>query len=41
MVDLEVQELRKGSCLPVHLEPRRATEKALTTAIEEAYVHGV
>ena len=40
-VDLEIPKLRKGSYFPMFLEPRRASEKALTAVIQEAYVHGV
>jgi transposase-like protein len=40
-VELEIPKLRKGSYFPGFLEPRRASEKALTAVIQEAYVHGV
>ena len=40
-VDLAIPKLRKGSHFPAFLEPRRASEKALTAVIQEAYVHGV
>jgi len=40
-VALEIPKLRKGSYLPAFLEPRRASEKALTAVIQEAYVQGV
>ena len=40
-VDLAIPKLRKGSYFPAFLEPRRASEKALTARIQEAYVHGV
>ena len=41
-VELRIPKLRTGSCyFPSFLEPRRATEKALTAVIQEAYVHGV
>jgi transposase-like protein len=40
-VGLEIPKLRKGSYFPAFLEPRRASEKALTAVIQEAYVHGV
>jgi transposase-like protein len=40
-IDLEIPKLRKGSYFPAFLEPRRASEKALTAVIQEAYVHGV
>jgi hypothetical protein len=34
-------KLRKGSCLPGLLEPRRTAEKALAAVIQEAYVQGI
>jgi transposase-like protein len=40
-IDLEIPKLRKGSYFPAFLEPRRASEKALTAVVQEAYVHGV
>jgi putative transposase len=40
-VELEIPKLRKGSYFPGFLEPRRASEKALTAVIQEAYVQGV
>ena len=40
-VELRIPKLRTGSYFPSFLEPRRATEKALTAVIQEAYVHGV
>ena len=40
-VPLETPKLRKGSYFPAFLEPRRASEKALTAVIQEAYVQGV
>ena len=40
-VPLEIPKLRKGSYFPAFLEPRRASEKALTAVIQEAYVQGV
>ena len=40
-IDLAIPKLRKGSYFPAFLEPRRASEKALTAVIQEAYVHGV
>ena len=40
-VELEIPKLRKGSYFPGFLEPRRATEKAMTAVIQEAYVQGV
>ena len=40
-VDLAIPKLREGSYFPAFVEPRRASEKALTAVIQEAYVHGV
>ena len=40
-VELRIPRLRKGSYFPGFLEPRRMAEKALTTVIQEAYIHGV
>jgi transposase-like protein len=40
-VELRIPKLRKGSCFPCFLEPRRMAEKALTAVIQEAYVQGV
>jgi transposase-like protein len=39
-VDLAIPKLRKGSYFPAFMEPRRASEKALTAVIQEAYAHG-
>ena len=35
-VELPIPTLRKGSCFPASLEPRRAAEKALAAVIQEA-----
>ena len=40
-VDLRIPKLREGSYFPAFLEPRRRSEKALNSVIQEAYVHGV
>jgi len=40
-VELRIPKLRKGSYFPAFLEPRRMAEKALTAAIQEAYVQGI
>jgi putative transposase len=40
-VELRIPTLRKGSCFPGFLEPRRMAEKALTVVIQEAYVQGI
>jgi transposase-like protein len=36
---LGIPKLRKGSYFPAFLEPRRASEKALTAVIQEAWVY--
>lgn len=40
-VELRFRKLRKGSYFPGFLEPRRVAERALTSVIQEAYVHGI
>jgi transposase-like protein len=40
-VELRIPKLRKGSCFPGFLEPRRMAGKALTAVIQEAYVQGI
>ena len=40
-IELAIPKLRKGSCFPSFLEPRRTAEKALTAVVQEAYVHGI
>ena len=40
-IDLRIPKLRKGSYFPGFLEPRRTAEKALTAAIQEAYIQGI
>lgn len=40
-VDLKIPKLRKGSCFPSFLEPRKIVEKALVAVIQEAYLQGV
>ena len=40
-VELRIPKLRKGSCFPSFLEPRRMAEKALTAVIQEACVQGI
>ena len=40
-VELRIPKLRKGTCFPGFLEPRRMAEKALTAVIQEAYVQGI
>ena len=36
-VEVQIPKLRKGSYFPEFLEPRRASEKAMTAVIQEAY----
>ena len=38
---LNIPKLREGSYFPSLLQPRRRTEQALLSVIQEAYVHGV
>ena len=38
---LRIPKVRQGSYFPALLEPRRRTEKALLSVVQEAYVHGV
>ena len=40
-IPLKIPKLRRGSYFPGFLEPRRASEKAMTAVIQEAYVQGV
>jgi len=40
-IDLEVPRVRDGGYLPSLLEPRRRSEKAMLTVIQEAYVGGM
>ena len=40
-VPVAIPKLRKGSYFPSFLDPRRASEKALTAVIQEAYIQGV
>lgn len=40
-VELRIPKLRKGSFLPIILEPRRRIDQALYAVVMEAYVHGV
>ena len=37
-VALNIPKLRKGSCFPGFLEPRRMAEKVLIAVIQEAYI---
>jgi putative transposase len=40
-VELRIPKLRRGSCFPAFLKPRRLVEKALTAVIEEACVQTI
>ena len=40
-VDLAIPKVRPGTYFPSLLQPRRRTEQALLTVVQEAYVHGV
>ncbi len=40
-VGVNIPKLRKGSYFPEFLEPRRASEKAMTAVIQEAYIQGI
>ena len=40
-MELSIPRLRHASYLPGFLEPRRATEQALTAVVQEAYIQGV
>jgi transposase-like protein len=40
-IDVSIPKLRQGTYFPEFLEPRRASEKAMTAVIQEAYIQGV
>ncbi len=40
-VGVQIPKLRKGSYFPKFLEPRRASQKAMTAVIQEADIQGV
>jgi transposase-like protein len=40
-MELRIPRLRQGAYFPPFLEPRRRSERALVSVIQEAYVHGV
>jgi len=40
-IELAIPKVRVGSYFPSLLEPRRRAERALQSAVQEAYVHGV
>jgi len=41
VIGLEIPKLRSGSYMPSFIEPRRMTDKALVSVIQEAYINGV
>jgi transposase-like protein len=40
-IDVSIPKLREGAYFPEFPEPRRASEKAMTAVIQEAYIQGV
>lgn len=40
-IELAIPEIRRGSYFPSFLEPRRRSEQALLSVVQEAYVAGV
>jgi transposase-like protein len=40
-IPIRIPKLRRGSCFPGFLEPRRRAERALIAVIQSAYVEGV
>ena len=40
-IELVFLNLRKGSCFPSFLEPRRTAAKALVAVIQEEYIRGI
>jgi len=40
-IEVQIPKLRKGSYFPEFLEPRRASEKAMTAVIQEACIQGI
>jgi putative transposase len=40
-IELAIPKIRRGSCFPSFFEPRRRSEQALVSVIEQAYVCGV
>jgi len=40
-IELAIPKIRRGSCFPSFLEPRRRSEQALVSVVQEAYVPGV
>jgi hypothetical protein len=40
-IELAIPKLRRGSYFPSFLEPRRRSEQALVSVVQEAYVAGV
>lgn len=40
-LDLKIPKLRKGTFFPSFLKPRKMTEKAILSVVQEAYIRGV
>lgn len=40
-LSLQIPKIRKGTYFPSFLEPRRMTEKALMSVVQEAYINGI
>jgi len=40
-IAVRIPKLRRASCFPAFLEPRRSAEKALAAIVQEAYVQGI
>jgi transposase-like protein len=40
-IELAIPKIRRGSCFPSFLEPRKRSEQALVAVVQEAYVAGV
>lgn len=40
-IDLQIPRVRQGSYFPSLLDPRRRSERALLSVVQEAYLHGV
>jgi len=41
IIELRIPKLREGNYFPSFLEPRRRSEKALLSVVQQAYVEGV
>ena len=40
-IELQIPEVRRGSCFPAFLQPRKRSEQALVSVVQQAYVCGV